>query len=346
MGRKPTTNSHLPPQMRARRRGETTYYYYDTGGRPRKEIPLGSDYVQAVRQWGKLHGAPPPVRITFGYAVAQYLASTDFERLATGTRADYRFALDQLVAHFASGPLDEIRPAHVQMYLDKRSRETRHRAQREVALLGMIFRWAAARDWTRNNPASVIKRQRLPGRNAVYIEDDVLKAVYDAGGQVLKDAIDLAYLIGQRPGDVLALQEPQLKDGVLSLRQAKTGAALRIPVTGDLKAVIDRILARKRGYPIRAIYLLVDEHGGRMTKAKLRSRFEAARDAAGPDAAHFQFRDLRAKAASDLRDLAGIDAAQALLGHTSVTMTEQYTRNKKGKIISAIGLKAPSGKGV
>jgi integrase len=44
-----------------------------------------------------------------------------------------------------------------------------------------------------------------------------------------------------------------------------------------------------------------------------------------------QFRDLRAKAATDKADSAGdIRQAQRQLGHTTITMTEQYTRQRRG----------------
>jgi len=32
------------PRLRERKRGKTTCYLYDTGGKPCKEIPLGTDY--------------------------------------------------------------------------------------------------------------------------------------------------------------------------------------------------------------------------------------------------------------------------------------------------------------
>jgi hypothetical protein len=40
--------------MRARKRGKKTFCYYDTGGKPRREISLGSDYSLAVDKWAKL----------------------------------------------------------------------------------------------------------------------------------------------------------------------------------------------------------------------------------------------------------------------------------------------------
>jgi len=150
---------------------------------------------------------------------------------------------------------------------------------------------------------------------------------------------------GTWPGDVLALQETAIKDGVISLRQTKTGASVRIAIAGALKIVLDRILARKRTYPVRSLSLLVDETGKRITKHMLRYQFEKARDMV-PSAAEFQFRDLRAKAVTDVREEYGLDAAKDLAGHASVVMTEHYTRARKGEIRSAIPRKTASENGI
>jgi len=65
MGRKPTRWMNLPKGMRARPRGNLVHYYLDTGAKPRREIALGSDYVQAVAKWAELTAQPVPVRGTF-----------------------------------------------------------------------------------------------------------------------------------------------------------------------------------------------------------------------------------------------------------------------------------------
>lgn len=49
----------------------------------------------------------------------------------------------------------------------------------------------------------------------------------------------------------------------------------------------------------------------------------------------FQMRDLRAKAGTDKAESSGdILQARDQLGHTTVVMTEQYIRNRKGKKVS------------
>ena len=62
----------------------------------------------------------------------------------------------------------------------------------------------------------------------------------------------------------------------------------------------------------------------------LRNRFDEAREAAG---ATFQFRDIRAKAATDTGDLGH---AQKLLGHKTRDMTEHYTRSRRGEKVKPL----------
>lgn len=335
MGRKPTRNLNMPTRMRARVRNGTPYYTYDQGGKPRKEIPLGTDYLLAVQKWAEMHEAKPAEKLTIAWAIGKYRASPAFDEVSLCTQADYGFALDKLVAAFGDAPLDEVRPSHVTLYLDKRGMESKHRALREKAVLSMIFTWAIARDYCATNPVAAIKTKRLPGRKAVYITDEMLEAVYQKASPAMRDALDLAYYLGQRPADVLKLTEADIRGGAFDFSQNKTGKGMVIEAGGELEALIKRMNERKSAYPIRRLQLLVDESGQPMTKAKLRSRFEAARDAAGFDGAQFQFRDLRRKAASDLRDQVGIEAAQALLGHSSVVMTEHYAGGR-GKRVTAI----------
>lgn len=72
----------------------------------------------------------------------------------------------------------------------------------------------------------------------------------------------------------------------------------------------------------------------------LRYAFEAARKKAAAenpkiekDIQNFQFRDLRAKAATDVDDISGINAAQAQLGHTTTAITARYVRHRRGKLV-------------
>jgi integrase len=74
----------------------------------------------------------------------------------------------------------------------------------------------------------------------------------------------------------------------------------------------------------------------------MRYRFDKARAAAAAAAPNasaakrinsIQFRDLRAKAASDMEAL---DKAQKLLGHTKRDMTEHYVRKRRGEKVRPV----------
>lgn len=344
MGRQSTVNRNLPPRMRARHRGNVTYYFYDTGGKPRHEIPLGTDYLLAVQQWAELHQSTPTAQMTVAWLIGKYIVSPSFLELGTGTQADYRFAIDKIMEAFGDAPLDQLKPSHVVLYIEKRTATSKHRALREKAVLSMLFNWAIEREFAKFNPAGVVKTKRLPGRKHVYIHDDMFDNLYEKASLDLKDAIDLAYYMGQRPVDLLALTLVKIRDGMMEYRQVKTGTPQRIALVGGLAEVIERIQVRKSEHKVESMFLLVNERGQKMTKAMLRSRFEAARTAAGIDGKDFQFRDLRRKSGSDLRDQVGLDAAQDLLGHASQAMTEHYTA-ARGKKISAIPLKRSNSKG-
>jgi integrase len=334
MGRAPTRNKHLPAGMRARHRPAGTYYYLDTGEKPRREIPLGSDYVTAVQKWAELTAAKAAAQITFKHVTDRYIRD-ELPKKAPATRKDNLRELAKLLEFFEDAPLDEIDPIHVRQYIDWRGQTAKIRANREKALFSHIWNFARDKGITsKTNPAAGIRGNPEVGRDA-YIEDTVYQAVWAAAEVPLQDAMDLAYLTGQRPADVLKLSSTDIQDGELTVVQNKTGKRLRIAIEGELATVIDRIKARKV-----AGMTLITRQGKVMTKAALRGAFDRARDAAilanpGMEAKirAFQFRDLRAKAGTDTEETRGMAAAKDQLGHSSEVMTSHYVRHRRGKLV-------------
>lgn len=333
MGRKPSVNLNLPKRVRARKRGEKVWYYYDTGGKPRKEIALGNDYALALKKWAELEvnvKERHPSIITFRYVAERYIKEV-IPNKAPATQKGNMIELNKLYKFFDDppAPLDLIEPIHIRQYMDKRG--VKH-ANREKALFSHI--WNKAREWgytSKENPCAGIKGFKEKGRKNIYIEDDVFDAVYQTASITLKDAMTLAYLTGQRPSDVLKMSETDIKDNALTVTQNKTDKRLRISIEGELSVLISKIMARKANYKVRSLKLIVDESGQPITLRTLQGHFYRAREAAGINKDAFQFRDLRGKAGTDKAESSGdIRQAQRQLGHTSVTMTETYIRGRKG----------------
>ena len=359
VGRRPTKNLNLPCGMRARVKAHgRVYYYFDTGAHPRREIPLGCDYPLAVKQWAELAMArdgtkPIAATITFKHAAERYQREI-FPSKAPRTQRDNLKELAKLYEFFddPSAPLDEITPQHVRQYLDSR-RHSSVRANREKALLSHIFN--KAREWgftDRPNPCQGVKGFTEQARN-VYVDDDTFKLVWEAADRPTRDAMTLAYLTGQRPADVLRMRLSDVKDGLLSVTQGKTGKKLRISVEGQLLDLVTSIQEQKFDAKVTSIAIIRDERGRALSYGALDGRFEKARDKviaelaadliclSGMDAQRrqdqmaairaFQFRDLRAKAGTDKADSTDIREAQRQLGHNSIKTTEIYLRARVGE---------------
>lgn len=362
MGRRPTVNLNLPPRMRSRARGRKVFFYFDAGGKPRREIPLGSDFPEAVRKWADLEreSKKPKEDNNFRALATRYLAEV-LPTKAERTQADNLKELAKLREFFGDCPdVSTIEPKHVREFMDWRTDNgtgAKVRATREKALLSHMLN--KAREWGMSstaNPCAGI-RGYSAGR-VVYVEDETLEAVYSHACSTLRDALDLAYLTGQRPADVRKMDESAIQGGAIAVRQNKTGAALRIRIEGELAEVLDRIAARKRATGSETLALVVNEEGEDVKADALRYRFDRARDKAAKKLAEeaakeedgrkraelerkaaairgFQFRDLRAKAATDKAEAVGdIRQAQKQLGHASPAMTEKYVRARRGEIVA------------
>lgn len=110
--------------------------------------------------------------------------------------------------------------------------------------------------------------------------------------------------------------------------KSRAGQRLGVAITGELAAVIARINERPR--QAISAYLIQDENSQPLTQFALPSRFDKARALAKVD---FQFRDIRAKAATNTGDLAH---SQTLLGHKNRDMTECYVRARKGERVKPL----------
>lgn len=324
-----------------------TFYYFDAGGKPRREIPLGDDYVMAVRKWAELIAAPSfavPV-VTMIELIDKYEAE-ELPKLATSTQATYRSDLKHLREFFGDpepAPLDGIKPSHIKKLLKwkKKHPTTANRLKR---LTSTIFNFGRGEGYTdKENPCEGVIGFSLETRD-IDIGDAVFQAVWGAADAPTRDAMDLAEATGQRPGDTLRMTELHIKDGLLSVQQGKGKKKRRIVIEGRLAAVIERIKERKRGYKVWSSSLAVNSRGLPLTKWVLRDSFTAARSAAAAKAKAagdpefaaairaFWFYDLRAKAADDTAEDRGEQAAADLLGHSSVSTTQKHYL-RRGKIV-------------
>lgn len=339
MGRKPSINLNLPPHMRARKqRSGKVYYYLDTGAKPRKEIPLGDDYIVALRKYAEHHQIGKDVKAAkFGDVIQRYQVEV-LPTLSASTQRTHASDMKHLMAFFVDAPLSQVESSHIKEFLDrhKTTPTTANRCKRLFSTL-----WNHARGWgytNLQNPCAGIKGHPLKKRQ-VYITDEVFDAVRAHASEALRDVMEFAYLTGQRPADALKARVDDIVNGTIQVLQGKTGKWVRIAITGQLAELIARIQVRKASHKTVHGQLLMSRDGKPMTKQILRDRFKEAKEAAAkahPELAdeinQFWFYDLRAKAADDTAEGRGEEAARDLLGHDNVSTTRRHYL-RRGRVV-------------
>lgn len=348
-----TSNRDLPPRMLRRTRtlksGKVwqSFYYNGRGADgQRLEIPLGHDLNEAKRKWAELECIAAPAETGLMRFIFDRYERDVIPKKGERTQKDNLAQLKFLRAVFNTAPIDAITPQMIAQYRDNRkshvkgeeSKPAPVRANREITLLSHVFNMA--REWgytAKENPVAGVRKNKESARD-YYADAEVWDAVYSVARDELQDAMDLAYLTGQRPADVLKMRLADIKNGALEVKPNKTqktsGKKLRIlldyPEGGrtQLGQLIDRI--RNRPRKVASLALIATPAGVRVTKSMLRIRFEKARDesakaadeAGNPDLAtrirDFQFRDIRPKAASET----DLPHASKLLGHTDKQITK------------------------
>lgn len=314
MGRRRTRDHDLPPGL-VLKRGR---YYYG-----RNQEAFGADYAIALIKWAERRGESHSERPTFATACSRYVQDA-LPKLARKTQQNYGYHMAVLLKVFGRVYLDEIQTADVHDFLKARPK---HSGTHEKAVLSLIFNFARVNRITNApNPCAGVRGHK--SERDIYVTDEQLAAVYGVAPRVLRDYLDLAYLTGQRPSDVLRMTRQDIKDGRLWVRQAKTGSKVRLAIVGPLEAVLKRLQAQS--YPVQEMYLVLNDKGRGMKLGAMQERFRQAAKAAG---VAFQMRDLRAKAITDIPD---IREAQKTAGHSLETTTSGYRRDRAGELAQPV----------
>lgn len=334
-----TENRDLPPGMVRRKRPRKNgtvwvgYYYRDANG---KELALGGDLDKARLKWAELEAKAKPADLKIMRGIFDRYERDIIPKKAPRTQKDNKAELKHLRKGFEGAPIDAITPSMVAQYRDARTAKTR--ANREIALLSHVFNMA--REWgftDRENPCAGVRKNKEKVRD-YYANDMVWAAVYGQAPQELKDAMDLAYLTGQRPADVIAMKKGDVEGDFLTVQQGKTSKRLRIQMQADgvknsLGLLIDNITARNKHHISQ--HFVLSKTGVRVSPQMLRNRWDDARGKAVALAAsegragdaekirQFQFKDIRPKAASEITDIAD---ASLLLGHSEQEITKRVYR--------------------
>jgi len=335
-------NKHPRLRHHTRKRASgrvVVYYFYDMRGLGGPDVPLGTDYAEAVKRWDELHNRKPRIAGTIEEAFSAWEKVVLPTYTNKGTKDVYTRNLRQLRPAFGKSTWDGVTLPSLIQYLKKRSAKTM--GNREMSLLSIVWNYARKTGLTTLPfPAAGMERSGWKNKEKARrfeVTDELFSAVYAEADQVLKDAMDIATATGMRVTDVYSIAMPA--GGVLRFQASKTDKPAYFDVASS--PVLSSILARRETVKAEHVMFLSTPTGRPVTYSMLRGRWDKAREAAavkaeesGNDALAKSIRtmilrDMR-KRASDFAETD--EQASQLLQHSSVSVTKKHYRTKPSKL--------------
>ena len=309
---------------------KTAYYLDNRKGQHQpdgpRDIPLGTDYTEALTKWRALVLLKPMQAGTIGEAIDRW-ERDELPAYRDSTRRDYALCLTAIRPVFGPALWSRVTMPTLSAYLDGRKGKTR--SNRELSVLSIIWRRAilwglTALPW----PAASMDRSKWKNRERPREFEPTpahFAAVYAHADQVLRDAMDIISATGLRVRDALDVCIPS--DGVLRGQASKTGKRFAIDMSAS--DALAPLLARRRTYPAAHLCLLSHPAGAKVGERQLTERWQRARARAveaNPTLdglPQMILRDCRKLAAEGAESLT---AAAALLQHDDARVTRAHYR--------------------
>ena len=341
----------LPPRMYFK---HGQYWYV----RKNKWLGLGPDEGEAKKTWALLEAGTvqaedlkPQKIVTLHDLFARYGREILPEK-AEKTRKDQQRQLELLDKILGDVRPDALTPVDVARYLDQRGAPVS--ANREMALLSHIYTKALRWGLATTNPCRGVERNKIKARTR-YVTDAEFAAILQVVPPMLRFAMQLSYYTGQRLSDVLKMRwldidgpllswlsvsplvdtQPPDSPSYLLIEQKKTGQKLAMEVGPDLRDLLVEAWAWQQAnathprfsrQPAKTVETIIcNRFGKRYTESGMEAQIKRWVPKSGIE--DFHFHDIRAKAATDMADLAGhLREIQMFLGHKTQAQTERYIK--------------------
>jgi integrase len=267
--------------------------------------------------------------------------------------ADFGGGLRESTKAMRRAILERFREAHGDKriaLLDQRAlaailaKKSRFAARNWLKTIRGLIKYTVATGLRRDDPTVGIKLLSIKSDGHYTWGDDEIQKFENRHPLGTRAGLALALLLdtGQRRGDVVRMGRQHVREGVLSLRQQKTGAQIDIPVLPHLQTALDAMPVTDQ------LAFLTTEAGKSFTAAGFGGWFRERCDEAGLH--HCTAHGLRKAAATRLADAGATEhQLMAWFGWTSIREAERYTKkaNRKrlaesaGKLISGTSVGKP-----
>jgi integrase len=248
--------------------------------------------------------------------------------LAPRTARDYRRHINHLRREFGQLDANALKPKDFGPFLQiPPGKKGRVQRVRQLAVLSAAFTQAVSFWYVLDrNVLRDVKRPKSKPRTR-YVTHEEYDGVRAISPLRVRLAMELAYLTGQRQGDVIGLKWSDIDDRIHFV-QGKTGKKIGMRIGPKLEKVLDECWLLPGGGHEGGEYILTRKIGGRYTSEGFRALWQRSINKwCRMGNRRFSFHDLRSKCVSDSPSL---QEASDRAGHIDQTMTKRvYDRNER-----------------
>ena len=255
----------LPPYVHAftDRHGKARFYFRRLGFKRMalSGLPYSPEfmaaYESAMHRPGAQLGISRARPGTVAAAVAGYFGSTAFAILAETTRLTRRRILERFRAEHGDKTISGLGRNHVERLL---SAKTPGAALNFLVALRALMRHAVTSGLCAEDPTVGVRAPKFRSAGFyTWTEQDIsaFESKHPVGSRARLALVLLLYT-AQRRADVVHMGRQHIRDGLIHVRQSKTGTTLAIPLHPELQAVLEAtpadhltFLTTRRGRPFR-----------------------------------------------------------------------------------------------
>jgi integrase len=305
------------------RTGKSRFYFRRAGFKsvPLPGLPWSPQFMEAYE--AALSGQPTQigagrtVQGSVSAAIIGYYRDQSFLTLAPSTQRSVRGILEHFREEHGGKRVALLQRQHIITLLRSKKRFA---ARHWLMAIRALMKYAVETGLREDNPAIGVKLPNLKtdGYHS-WTEAEIEQfEQYHGAGTGARLALTLLLYTGQRRSDVIRMGRQHIRDGVLHVRQQKTGTDLAIPIHAILAAIIAET-------PADHLTLLTTQKGKPFSAAGFGNWFRDRCNEAG--LRHCSAHGLRKAAARRLAE-AGCTMHEiaAITGHASLSEVQRYTK--------------------
>lgn len=332
--------SKLPPYVQAFvDRGGHARYYLRKPGCPRVALPgvpwspeFMAAHSAAIDK--KIdNGATKTIPGSIDALIVSYYRSSDFLGLRPISQQVYRNIIERFRREHGTKPVAMLDREHIKRILGKIA-DRPAAANQLLKMIRLLMRHAVESGFRKDNPAIGIRKLKAETGGFRTWSEEEIETFYTKFpiGTRERLAFDLLLFTGQRRGDVVRMGRQHVRDGVLLIRQSKTGTEVEIPLAPDLRRSLDLL-------PAGQLVFLMTGQGKPFTAAGFGNWFRDTVSSAGLPVS-LSAHGLRKAACRRLAE-AGCTAPQlmAVSGHKTLAEATRYIEMANRKALAEEGMR-------